>query len=302
MSVPRFARGWPIRTDPTRLRQILINLIGNALKFTEVGGVRLVTRFVPDDRGSVMQFDAVDTGIGMSDEQVSRLFQPFTRADASTTRKFGGTGLGLTISKRLAQILGGDVTVIETGEGIGTRFRVTVATGSVDGVRLIDEHEAAAGTPAVPAGGSVKPSLAGHRILLAEDSPDNQRLIGHVLNRAGAEAVVVDNGKQGVNTVLGAQDAGRPFCVVLMDMQMPVMDGYEATRMLRDKGYRGLIIALTAHAMQGDREKCIRAGCDEYTTKPIDRHGLLHLIETLLAERGEGSLVNSQAADRVAAF
>ncbi|GAG44172.1 unnamed protein product, partial [marine sediment metagenome] len=149
MRVPAGAKGIPlkieyagaipetIRTDPTRLRQTLINLIGNAIKFTEVGEVRLITRFVDDKDKPVMQFDVVDTGLGMTEEQVAKLFQPFTQADTSTTRKFGGTGLGLTICKRLTEILGGDISVVETELAVGTRMRVTVATGPLDGVKMI---------------------------------------------------------------------------------------------------------------------------------------------------------------------
>ena len=132
-----------IQSDPTRLRQILINLIGNAIKFTEVGGVRLITRLVTDGDEPRLQFDVVDTGLGMTEEQAARLFQPFTQADSSTTRKFGGTGLGLAISKRFAEMLGGDITLVETGPGKGTHFRITVCAGPLDGVGMIDDPLAA---------------------------------------------------------------------------------------------------------------------------------------------------------------
>jgi len=278
-----------IRTDPTRLRQILVNLLGNAIKFTESGGVRLVTRFVSDAEGDQggnakaprMQFDVVDTGSGMTERQVAGLFQPFTQADTSTTRRSGGTGLGLAISKRFAEMLGGDITVVETQEGIGTRFRVTVTTGSLDGVRML-EHPMSATVVATDAdrtaGSSDQSDLHGCRILLAEDGPDNQQIIALILKKAGADVTVVENGKLAAEAALEARDKGQPFDVILMDMQMPVTDGYQATTLLRQKGYTGPIIALTAHAMEGDQEKCINAGCDEYASKPIYRKKLIEMI------------------------
>jgi PAS domain S-box-containing protein len=272
-----------IRTDPTRLRQILINLVNNAIKFTEVGGVRLVARCVKGGSEPLMQFDVVDTGVGMSEEQVARLFQPFSQADASTTRKFGGTGLGLSISKRLTAMLGGDISVVETKPGAGTRVRVTIATGPLTGVNMMEDPLSA--TVVVPEAvgetpGTGQSPLNGCRILLAEDGPDNQRLIAHVLGKAGAAVVVVENGRLAANAALVAREEGKPFDVILMDMQMPVMDGYAATRSLRQEGYNGPIVALTAHAMASDREKCLNAGCNDYASKPIDRN---KLIETIVA-------------------
>ncbi|MCG8404825.1 MAG: PAS domain S-box protein [Phycisphaerales bacterium] len=269
-----------IQTDPTRLRQILINLIGNAIKFTEVGGVRLITSFVDDNLKPVLQFDVVDTGIGMTVEQIAKLFQPFTQADTSTTRRFGGTGLGLTISKRFAKILGGDISVVDTEPGVGTRFRLTIATGPLKGVKMVQnsasdmivENQTKAAT------GETTVNIQGVRILLAEDGPDNQRLITHLLKKAGADVTVQENGQLAMEAALTALDDGTPFDVILMDMQMPVMDGYQATRRLREHGYAGPIIALTAHAMDGDRQKCINAGCDDYATKPIDRKKLISTI------------------------
>ncbi len=269
-----------IPSDPTRLRQILNNLIGNAIKFTEVGAVRLVVRLVDDGDKPYLQFDVMDTGRGMTEEQKAKLFQPFMQADTSTTRKFGGTGLGLTISKRFAELLGGDITVVETEVGVGTTYRATVATGSLDGVKMLEDPLS---TTVVAADADVvtevfRSGLQGCSILLAEDGPDNQRLISFVLMKAGADVTVVENGKRALDAALAARDEGNPFDVILMDMQMPVMDGYEATAQLREKGYTGPIIALTAHAMQDDREKCIKAGCDEYATKPINRTNLIATI------------------------
>ncbi len=273
-----------IQSDATRVRQILINLIGNAIKFTEVGTVRVVSGLIEDDKEAYLQFDVSDTGCGMTAEQTSGLFKPFVQADTSTTRNFGGTGLGLTISKRFAEMLGGDIIIAATERGAGTTFRATVATGPLDGVAMLDhpisasDARAGAGAPAPQSG------LDGVRILLAEDGPDNQRLIGFVLKKAGAEVTIKENGKLALDAALAARDEQTPFGAILMDMQMPVMDGYEATRQLRGMGYVGPIIALTAHAMAGDREKCIEAGCDDYATKPIDRTKLIDVIQTHLTK------------------
>ena len=273
-----------VRTDPTRLRQILINLIGNAIKFTEHGEVRLIIGLREDGPQPVLQFDVVDTGLGMSTDEVARLFQPFTQADTSTTRKFGGTGLGLTISKRLAEMLGGTIMVVETSPGAGTRFQVAVETGPLEGVPMIADPMSATvvahtGEGGAPAG---EPLLGGCHILLAEDGPDNQRLVSHVLEKAGATVTVVENGEFAVKTALAARAGERPFDVILMDMQMPIMDGYKATRLLRQEGYTGAIIALTAHAMSCDRELCVSCGCDEYVSKPIDRPALIETIRDAL--------------------
>ena len=269
-----------IRTDPTRLRQILINLIGNGIKFTETGQVRLVTQLVDTDGDAHLQFDVIDTGRGMSEKQVSELFQPFKQADATVTRKFGGTGLGLVISKRFAELLGGNVTLVKTRPGLGTHMRATVATGPLDGVRMLDDPMSATfvEVKSSPAAGIDHTTLEGRRILLAEDGPDNQRLIAHVINKAGAEVTTVENGRLAVDAALAARDESQPFDCILMDMQMPVMDGYSATSLLRCKDYTGPIIALTAHAMATDREQCIKAGCDDYATKPINRQKLIETI------------------------
>ena len=322
-----------IESDPTRLKQILVNLIGNAIKFTETGSVRLVTRFVeteslpqncgtggspvvPSNCGTgvspvspppgrrchkesaalqtlspVLQFDVIDTGLGMTEEQTCELFQAFNQADTSTTRKFGGTGLGLMISKRLAELLGGTITV-ESKPGEGSTFRVTVTTGPLDGVKMLDDPATATiAQPETAAASKPDTGKLDCRILLVEDGMDNQRLIGYVLKKAGAEVTVVENGKLAVDAALAAlhrrhkDDAKPPFDVILMDMQMPVMGGYEATGLLRQKGYTGPIIALTAHAMEGDRRRCLDAGCDDYASKPIDRKKLVATIQEWLEKR-----------------
>ncbi len=273
-----------IRSDPTRLRQILINLVGNAVKFTERGSVRILVRFLPaEGEPPRLQVDVIDSGIGMTEGQLSRIFEAFTQADTSNSRGFGGTGLGLTISKLLAQALGGEITVTSC-PGKGSRFTLTVETGPLDDVPMIDpqvcadheDHDDA--TPREEPPSDVPPVKLDCRVLLAEDGPDNQRLISFVLSKAGAQVTVAENGRIAYEKARQAADANEPFDVILMDMAMPVLDGYEATRKLRNDGYTGVIVALTAHAMDGDREKCIRAGCDGYATKPIDRSELVAMV------------------------
>jgi signal transduction histidine kinase len=273
-----------IRTDPTRLRQVLINLIGNAIKFTNDGSVRLIVRFVTSGDGQpLLQFDVVDTGIGMTHDQIAALFQPFCQADSSTTRRFGGTGLGLALSRRLTSMLGGDVSIVESAPGAGTCVRATIATGPLDGVRMLrDSSELDAASQSAPGDQASSRKGLGCRILLAEDCPDNQRLISHVLRQAGAEVSTANNGRLAAEKALEAQERGAPFDIILMDMQMPVMGGFEATRLLRSKGYTGPVIALTAHAMTGDRDKYLKAGCNAYATKPIDRKQLIAIIQAQL--------------------
>jgi PAS domain S-box-containing protein len=274
-----------IQSDPVRLRQILINLVGNAIKFTETGGIRVTAKLggTPVEAEPCLRLEVIDTGIGMSQEQVEKLFQPFSQADSSTTRRFGGTGLGLTISKRLAELLGGDLAV-KSAPGEGSSFVVTVATGPVEGVEMVEgsvealvfDHR----QDACPAEDSGDRPLGRVRVLLAEDGPDNQRLISFHLKKWGALVEQADNGQAALDKALAAWRDGKPFDVILMDMQMPLMDGYSATRKLRERGYRGVVIALTAHAMSGDREKCLGVGCDDFATKPIDKRALLAAIRS----------------------
>ena len=263
-----------VRTDPVRLRQILMNLVGNSLKFTESGGVTVDAELV--DRGGEprLEIGVRDTGIGISEEHMSNLFKPFTQSDESMSRRFGGTGLGLAISRRLAEMLGGDIRVSSTA-GKGSTFTVTIDPGPLEGVAMIDSPSEAMISRAEAATEAPKSLPAGTRVLLVEDGIDNQRLISHHLRKARAEVVVCENGKLGVEAALDAARGPSPFQIVFMDMQMPVMDGYAAAGALREAGVQTPIIALTAHAMSGDREKCVAAGCDDYMTKPIDRARLV---------------------------
>ncbi len=260
-----------VRTDPGRLRQVLVNLIGNAIKFTEKGSVRLSVGIEGDD-ATRLRFEVTDTGIGIPAEKLEHIFQPFAQADGSTTRNYGGTGLGLAISSRLVAMLGGELSA-KSEIGRGSTFAFTIRVGVVE-----------PGDPPPPPPKVEFPSLPDEpgpsrgRVLLAEDGPDNQRLIWLVLEKAGFEVDLAENGAIALDRALAEWRAGFLFDVILMDMQMPVMDGYTATRKLREAGYDGTIIALTAHAMMKDRERCLEAGCDEYASKPIDRLSLVELV------------------------
>ena len=282
-----------IETDPTRLRQILMNLIGNAIKFTERGGVRLTTELIENEQGEPMlRFAVSDTGPGLSPEARERIFESFSQADASTTREYGGTGLGLTISRRLARCLGGDLEV-ESIEGHGSTFTLTIEVGSLEGVEMLDRPEREEidayseltddeSTPSFLK--RVDEEGPGGHILLVEDGEDNRRLVAFTLKKAGFEISHAVNGKDGVELAVVARDAGQPFDLIVMDMQMPVMDGYEATRQLRAAGETAPIIALTAHALKGNRKRCLEAGCDDFATKPVNRRQFVTKILTHLSK------------------
>ena len=272
-----------IHTDPTRLRQILINVAGNAVKFTDVGCVRLVVQLCDAETGPSLQIDVTDTGVGMTEAQVGKLFQPFTQADISMTRRFGGTGLGLAISRKLAQMLGGDVALAHSAPGEGTHFRITIATGSLDGVAFDDERALDGRVEVVDDDAASEAAPLDCRVLVAEDGRDNQILVRHILQKAGASVEIVENGRDAVDAALAARSAGDAFDVILMDMQMPIMDGYDATASLREQGYDGTIIALTANAMEGAADQCRNAGCDDYASKPIDRKGLVEKLRASVA-------------------
>ena len=277
-----------IRTDATRLRQILLNLVGNAIKFTSSGSVRVVLRAVEAATGPMLQVDVLDTGIGIDAEQIGKLFQPFYQVDNSSRRPFGGTGLGLAISKRLATLLGGGLEV-SSAPGQGSCFRLSLAAPLPSAEELARLEAAVAGSTMV-SGGAADPSLAGRRVLLVEDGPDNQRLIVHMLAKVGIEVELAVNGREAVTRLLHTETldpaAGLPgekaFDLVLMDMQMPVMDGFEATQVLRQHDYRGPIVALTASAMSTDKAKCLAAGCSGYVAKPFRSSELYRVVREQL--------------------
>jgi len=264
-----------IVTDPYRLRQLLMNVVGNAIKFTETGGVKLLVCVEAEKPEPRFLIEVRDTGIGIAADQLPRVFQPFNQADGTITRRFGGTGLGLAISRHIARALGGEIT-IKSVLGVGSVFRITLETGSLDGIHFLEEPP----TEALTSSGEKKTrrnDLAPARILLVEDGETNRELIKLVLSEAGASVVCAENGQLGLEAV-----TRESFELILMDVQMPVMDGYTATQRLREQGCITPIIALTAHAMRGDEQKCLEAGCTGYLTKPVDIDLLLRTVAEAL--------------------
>ncbi|HSW44572.1 MAG TPA: response regulator [Phycisphaerae bacterium] len=269
-----------IQTDPVRLRQILCNLMGNAVQYTDVGGVHVVVRFSDTGAEPEIVFEVIDTGRGIAPEVTPNLFTPYWQSADRVRGPHEGAGLGLTISKHLARLLGGDLAVESTPDQ-GSVFRFAIATGPLDGVEMVDGQENAiliAYGPQPLTATELERGAIKARILLAEDGPDNQRLIARLLRKAGAEVELADDGQVALEHARRAWHEGRPFDLILMDMEMPRVDGYAATSSLRSEGYDRPILALTAHAMAGDRERCVNAGCDDYLTKPVDRVKLIAAI------------------------
>ena len=267
-----------VNTDPVRFRQILTNVIGNAIKFTEKGKVEVVFKLRDHesrDGSSCLECKVVDTGIGIPKDKISKLFHPFTQADQATTRKFGGTGLGLYLSRKFAQALGGDIRLVDCEEEKGCTFLVVVDIGHLERRPLMN-FSSVSGEHVVKGTFTQAPLERLHdvRVLVVDDSPDNLELTKRFLSASGAY----------VETALGAKKAfGRlaeeEFDVIVMDIQMPEIDGYEAVRQLRQRGYEKPIVALTAHAMKGERERCLSAGFDGYLVKPINRPVLVREIK-----------------------
>jgi signal transduction histidine kinase/CheY-like chemotaxis protein/HPt (histidine-containing phosphotransfer) domain-containing protein len=259
-------------TDATRVRQALMNVVGNSIKFTSLGSVEIVGRLIQTNDSALIELEVIDTGIGISKEAIDRIFDPFIQADNSVTRRFGGTGLGLAISRRIARGLRGDLTA--TSElGKGSQFLLRIDAGDISGVPLVMPAaiERIRGGAAAAHGGQHK--LPPIDILLVEDGETNRKLITLMLKRAGASVATAENGELGVKAA-----SAKAYDVILMDMQMPVLDGYSATRRLRAAGTNVPIIALTANAMTSDREKCLAAGCTDYLTKPINADALFTAV------------------------
>ncbi|MCC7544640.1 MAG: PAS domain S-box protein [Aquabacterium sp.] len=258
-----------IESDPLRLEQILLNLLTNAIKFTRTGGITL--RAQRHDKRVLIQVS--DTGIGMTDEQLANLFTPFTQADNSTTRRYGGTGLGLTITKRLVELLGGDIQV-RSQAGQGATFEISLP--------LTEAPAPAADTllpappPKLASHSPVGSRLQGLRILAAEDNPVNQLVLGEFLRLEGAVATFVDTGQAAIDHV--RHHLPRDFDLILMDVQMPLVDGYEATRQIKAMAPDLIIIGQTAHAMQEERQKCLQAGMADMIVKPLDLDKVVQTI------------------------
>tara|TARA_R110002049_G_scaffold4601_5_gene32188 strand:+ start:260737 stop:265968 length:5232 start_codon:yes stop_codon:yes gene_type:complete len=270
-----------IESDAKRLKQILINLIGNAIKFTRQGRVGIRVRF--DATNQQLQFDITDTGIGISPEQMERLFQPFSQGDASVTRSFGGTGLGLVISRRLAETLGGSITVSST-EGVGSTFTVSIDAGKMAESTLIDYERVGAVDDEHQITGDSDPIQLSCHVLIVDDRRDIRFLSKAILKKSGATVDECEDGLLAVAHIEACLKNGNSPSVVLLDMQMPNLDGYQTAKKLRELGYDRPIIALTADAMQGDMNKCITAGCNDYLSKPIDRASLLEKVEYYVRE------------------
>lgn len=268
-----------IKSDPTRVRQILINLISNAVKFTKDNGVieiRVLSETL-DENNYKFNVRIRDTGIGLTAAQVDKLFRPFTQADNSTTRKYGGTGLGLALSKRLSQALGGDIRIVNTQFGAGSEFEfefVAQLVGEEVSHRILENTH----PPATI-------DLNNIHVLLAEDSLDSQELITHVLTNHGAKVTVANDGAKALKL------ARTIDCdVVLMDIQMPEFDGYEVTRKLRSEKFKKPIIALTAHAMLEERQRTKAAGCDAHVTKPLNCRQLISTVYYILQQSAKTTL------------
>jgi CheY-like chemotaxis protein len=268
-----------IESDPARFRQVLMNLIGNAVKFTRQGYVRITARVDREPAEPLLVIDVEDSGIGIPAENCERIFSPFEQADSSVTREFGGTGLGLSISRRLVEMMRGRISV-KSDPGRGSTFTIAIPTGPLENVRFLEAHSLAGDRGDVIGQESQVAKLPPARILLVDDGQTNRKLIGLILKRAGCTVETADNGRTALDLALTSQ-----FDLVLMDMQMPVMDGYTASRRLRDAGQTVPIIALTAHTMAGDREKCLDAGCSDYLTKPINPEQMFEVIQRSLQQR-----------------
>jgi len=263
-----------IESDPIRLRQVLINLVANAIKFTSQGSVRLEVSTFTSATGIGLSFQVRDSGIGMREDECTKLFEPFWQADGGSARRFGGTGLGLAICTRLCDLMGGRIEV-ESRPGEGSTFTLVleaVTEGEIPGGDARSEKEVS------------QVDLSGVRILLVDDSQDDSRIIERFVTSAGATVEKIRDGVIAVQRALDDAKKGEPFDVILMDICIPRLDGVQATRRLRRAGYTGVIVALTARAMSTDRDRCMEAGCDDFLAKPIDRDALVQHIAGCLGQ------------------
>lgn len=268
-------------TDPTRLRQVMLNLVGNAVKFTEQGVVQIrVAAEKLSEQELLLRVAIHDTGPGLTRKQAQRLFAAFSQADATVTRKHGGSGLGLIICRRLSQLMGGTVELTTTKPGQGSVFTATVRMGVIPGAGETSVLE----KPATSSIATTPRSAVrlGGRILLAEDGPDNQRLISFILKKAGAHVDIAENGEVALRMLEQANDSATPYDLLLTDIQMPVMDGYTLAGKVRERGWQLPVVALTAHAMSEERQRCLAAGCNDFSAKPINKHSLLTICQRWL--------------------
>jgi CheY-like chemotaxis protein len=260
-----------IQTDPLRLRQILYNVIGNAIKFTDIGKVSLSIRSheTEDPNKLKISFLVSDTGIGISEDQRSRLFQPFSQADSTTTRKYGGTGLGLVLSQRLAKALGGDLSLVNSIPGKGSTFEVSLETIKIDAKKIAPLKKKELHTD--------QECFDGAKVLVIEDSLDIQVLVTEYLKHLNADIDLADNGRIGIEKALK-----NDYDILLMDISMPELDGFQATMLLRQKGYKKPIVAMSAHAMNEEKELAIKVGFNDYITKPMSKTDLIAKLSSYL--------------------
>ncbi len=262
-----------ITADPLRLRQILINLLSNAIKFTDHGSIAVHASYDDSRSLPVLAISVSDTGAGMTPAQCREVFDGFRQADPSIPRRFGGSGLGLSISREFARLMGGDL-VCDSTPGRGSTFTLSLPAPPSAGATAAPRRAIA--QPAVHSR-SPRP-LLGLRILLAEDGADNRRLLHAHLTRAGAEMILVADGFAAVQAAMAPQYGALPIDLILMDVEMPVLDGLQAARVLRSRRYAGPIIALTAHDTPEHRVRCLEAGCNEFLTKPVERSTLIQTV------------------------
>jgi CheY-like chemotaxis protein len=261
-----------VESDPARIRQVVLNLLSNAIKFTEKGGVEVLLA----SNGTTYTVEVRDTGIGMAPEKIESMFDPFTQADASIARRFGGTGLGLAISRRIARALGGELTATSQPD-VGTKMIFSFETGQLAGIQLLDAAQLVAAASSAGSDRRKRWRLPAARVLVVDDGAENRELLSLVLAEQGLWVEEAENGQQALDKLAQAS-----YDLVLMDMQMPVLDGYDATLELRRRGLDVPVVALTAHAMKGYEEEVLQAGCTAYLTKPIDIDALLQRVAQLL--------------------
>lgn len=273
-----------IHTDPIRLRQILINLIGNAIKFTERGYVEVKIQ-VPDPARSHIQFAVRDTGVGIDSRDIEKLFQPFSQGDGNRFSADQGTGLGLTISKQLAARLGGDIKV-SSQPGQGSTFILSIEAGPLNDAEFAPLAMTSRPAPDVD---QLRIRISGH-VLVVDDLPDIRHLIGEIMSNAGARVSYAGDGEESIHRVAEFCRADDPLDLIIMDMQMPAIDGLTASKKLREQGCEIPILALTAATMQGEKERCIIAGCDDYLSKPVEEAALLQCVQALLSPVKKTSL------------
>ena len=278
-----------IKTDPTRLRQCLLNLLGNAVKFTDSGHVHFRIALNENKDGPVIRFDIQDTGIGVQSDKQKLIFETFTQADTTTTRRFGGTGLGLVITKNLAKLLGGTIS-LESKPGKGSTFTLTIPAG-VDIVESLLMTEYNRDQTSIQESLDSSAKFSG-RILVVEDDDVNLKTIIEMLKKLGLETEVARNGEEAVQKA-----TGESFDLILMDIHMPVINGYEATETLREEGLKIPIIALTASVMKNDLDKCLDAGCDMYIGKPVNYKKLFETLSKYLSS-AESKNKNNKTKDK----